>query len=99
MKPEPKQFDKQNPCTKFDLWQCFRGKRGFVRVQIDEAHAIIGLNAPRNMRYHGYVQMVEVRNVEYYELTSLGRAWLMEGFHRYIKAHPERMTEVKYLPK
>lgn len=98
MKPEPRVFTKDAPCTKFDLWQCFRGECGFLRVPTVTAHAQIGLNAPRVMEREGRVTKQEVKGVEYYVLTDDGEDWLFEGMRRFLKNHPSRAAEASHLP-
>lgn len=87
-KPAPAVFTRSNPCTKLDIWNCFRGVRGFKRVQVDEAHAVIGVNAPRNMLTNGYVTVIEKGNSEYYALTNTGVTWLSVKFKNYLRNHP-----------
>jgi hypothetical protein len=97
-KPQPRRFSRSNPCTKLDLWNAFRGKRGFIRVQVDVAHSMIGLNAPRYMLKNGYLEHFEQRNVEFYRLTADGEYWLYEKFSRLTKKHPEWLDEAANLP-
>ena len=99
MKPEVKVFTRDNPCTKLDVWNCFRGSRGFRRVQVDEAHSIVGLNAPRNMLKNGYITIVEHRQSEYYALTASGVKWLSSRFKKYLERHPNDRKRAKNVPK
>lgn len=99
MKPVAKIFTKDNPCTKLDIWTCFRGRRGFKSVQVDEAHSIIGLNAPRNMLSNGYVTREEVGGVLLYKLTAEGEKWLLTKFKSYLIAHPESIQVARNVPK
>lgn len=90
MKPEVKVFSKENPCTKLDLWTCFkRSAKGFARVQVDEAYSIIGKNAPRVMERNGYLERVTVKQEEMFKLTAEGEAWLEKGITAYRKNHPK----------
>lgn len=98
MKPEPARFTKSEPCTKLEIWQCFRTRRGFSPVQIDAAHAVIGLNAPRYLKRKGYVVQVDHDNREVYVLTEEGKNWLLNGMLNFVIRHPERREEAKYLP-
>jgi hypothetical protein len=98
-KPEPAHFTKDNPVTKLQLWNCFRGRRGFTRIQIDAAHAIIGLNAPRYMIGKGYLEHYEQRYQEFYHLTESGEHWLYQKFKRLLERHPEWREEAINLPK
>ncbi len=99
MKPEVRVFTKTNPCTKLYIWNAFRGKRGFKRVQIDEAHAVIGVNAPRNMLSNGYATVLDKGNVEYYTLTSKGVEWLTSKFKSYLTNHPNDRQHAVNVPK
>lgn len=98
MLPEPKHFTKDNPCTKVDIWNCFRGRRGFVRVQVAEAHAIVGLNAPRYMLSKFYVTVVTANSAEYYKLTKDGIDWLSKKLKTYLVRHPKDRKRVRNLP-
>lgn len=99
MKPEPARFTKDNPATKLHTWNTFRGRRGFVRRQVDEAHAIFGLNAPKYMLKEGYITRIEVRGQEFYELTEAGKEWLMKKFKSYLANHPEDVVYATNIPK
>lgn len=99
MKPEVRVFTKDRPCNKSDIWNCFRGKRGFRKVQVDEAHSIVGVNAPKNMLKNGYVEVETARNREQYVLTDAGQAWLTKGILGFLKRHPDEAGSVKNLPK
>lgn len=98
-KPEVAVFTRDNPCTKLHIWNTFRTRRGFKRVQVDEAKSHIGANAPKNMLAQGYAEVVDVKNVEYFELTEDGKEWLKKGIAGFVKRHPEEAAEAVYLPK
>ena len=113
MKPEPAVFTKDKPCTKAELWRCFRAdphnKRGlevfrltspggFWSVQVDEAHAIIGKNAPRYMESKGYLVVDRTPRSEFYRLTPAGEDWLINGIKAYAKNHPVEAAKLPYLP-
>ena len=98
-KPEVRVFTKDSPCSKLDIWNTFRTRRGFKRVQVDEAKSHIGANAPKNMLKHGYVEVVDVKNVECYELTEDGKDWLKTGIAGFVKRHPDEASDAVYLPK
>lgn len=98
MKPEPKVFTKDAPCSKFDIWQCFRSTSGFVAVRTVVAQSIIGLNVPRIMEREGRLVREEMGGVEFYALTPEGKAWLMAGFQAYLKNHPAHVALAKALP-
>ena len=98
MKPSIKLFDKKTPCTKLEIWQCFRTATGFRRVPVAEAHAIIGVNVPRIMEREGRMVREERQGVDYYDLTSEGKEWLLLGFARYLKNHPAQAINANHLP-
>lgn len=99
MKPEVRVFTKDQPCTKKELWECFRGRRGFRKVQVAEAQSVIGKNAPKNMLRNGYAEVVSHRRAEYYQLTDKGQEWLQKGILSFAKRHPEVAEQIPYLPK
>lgn len=99
MKPEVKVFSKDAPCTKLDIWQAFRGPKGFIaNVPVAEAQSVIGANVPRVMEREGRLYKHELRGVEYYSLTEEGEEWLLEGMQRYLKNHPTHVAQASYLP-
>jgi hypothetical protein len=97
MLPEPRVFTRDNPCTKKDLWVCFRDERGFKKVQVAQAHAIIGVNAPRVMERNGYVVKETYRSAEWYALTFEGEQWLLRGIQSYIRNHPSERADIPFL--
>ena len=99
MLPKIKRFTKEAPCSKGTIWSCFREGREFVKVGIAVAHSIIGVNTPRTMISKGRLVRYEEGNIEYYELTSEGRVWLIEGVKRCIQKHPEKAAAFKYPPR
>ena len=76
-----RQFTKENPCTKVDLWNCFRSKRRFTAVPIVKAQEIIGRNVPNHLVNQGFA----TRDDEKIRLTSEGEEWLKKGAERYIR--------------
>lgn len=99
MKPEVKVFSKDAPCTKLEIWQTFRGPKGFKpNVPVVEAQAIIGANVPRVMEREGRLYRHELRGVEYYSLTDAGEEWLLDGMQRYLKNHPTHAAQADFLP-
>lgn len=99
MKPEVKKFTKKNPCTKVEIWNCFRGRRGYRSVPIPEAQSYIGVNVPRVLLRNGYAEIQSKGEIESYFLTESGKLWLREGVIAHLKRHPERKKDVNYLPK
>lgn len=100
MKPEVAVFTKDRPATKADFWNAFRGRRGFVSVQVDVARSVIGANAPRYWERKGYLVTKENNKGELvYELTEAGKTHLLEGIKRYLKNHPNDRDSLKNLPR
>ncbi len=97
MKPEVRTFTKESPCTKKDLWQCFRGPAGYRRVLVVVAHSQIGVNAPRVMERNGYLVQEVTAKGDYYALTEDGRVWLEKGIRAYVKNHPSERDDIQYL--
>lgn len=91
-------FTRDNPCTKLDLWNCFRSRRGFRQVQVAEAKSRIGANAPRGMISNGRLETVHTANTESYRLTKAGVEWLRTGISHFIKNHPDRAEEAIHVP-
>lgn len=94
----PKQFTKDNPCTKVDLHNCFFHGARYVNRPVVEAKMEIGENAPKYLIREGYVVVRMIDNVDYYCLTPLGDAWLRTGILRYLTLHPEKAADCKFLP-
>ena len=84
MLPEVKTFSRENPCTKKDLWSCFRDAQGFRKVQTAQAHALIGINAPRVMERNGYLVRATRRGIDWFVLTAEGEFWLTRGIQSYV---------------
>jgi hypothetical protein len=99
MKPEPAKFSKENPCSKFELWQCFRSRRGFAAVQVNAAEAVIGVNAPKYLRRKGYLVRENRADKDVYVLTEEGKEWLLKGFRSYLIRYPEMRERAKFLPE
>ena len=97
MKPEVRTFSRDNPCTKKDLWQCFRGPAGYRRVQVSVAHSQIGVNAPRVMERQGYLVKNATPQGDFLALTESGRQWLEKGIRAYVKNHPAERGEIDFL--
>lgn len=99
MKPSVAVFTRTAPVTKLLLWQCFKRRReGFATVQVDDAHSIIGKNAPRVMERNGYLVKLKLPQGDYYELTNEGKAWLVKGIRSYVRNHPHTREEVPFFP-
>jgi|SRR5471030_1188101 len=88
-------FTRDNPCTKVDLFNCFKGEDQFVARAVVETRGEIGLNAPKYMVKNGFVRRYDSGNIEYYELTDEGRDWLIAGLKRHLELHPEDEGKVE----
>lgn len=99
MSTHAKVFTKDTPCTKFEIWHCFRGPTGFRWVPVVSAEAQIGKNVPRVMERAGRLVKVTNDTSQYYALTEEGRNWLMRGFKSYLKNHPADVERSMYLPR
>jgi len=99
MKPEVKVFSRDEPCTKLNIWNAFKGVRGWKRVQVDVAHSIVGLNAPKNMLSNSYIEKGVKGAEEYYYLTEIGKEWLTIKFRNYLLTHPDKRKLALNLPK
>ena len=97
MKPEVRTFTRENPCTKKDLWQCFRGPTGYRRVLVAVAYSQIGANAPRVMGRQGYLVKNATPQGDFLTLTESGRQWLDKGIRAYVKNHPSERDDIQYL--
>lgn len=98
MKPSVRVFSKDAPCTKLEIWVCFRGRHGFMLVPVVVAQSQIGANVPRVMEREGRLIRKTVQAVDYYQLTELGEEWLYNGMRSYLKNHPAKVRETPYLP-
>ena len=78
MRPEVRKFTRSNPCTKKDVASCFYRGADFVAVQVDAAHALIGVFTPREMTRAGRLVKVKGSRQDEYQLTYKGRVWLQE---------------------
>lgn len=99
MKPHVAVFSRTDPVTKLELWLCFKRKAvGFAEVQVDIAHSVIGLNAPRYMEKQGYLIKDKRKDGDFYVITQLGEEWLTRGILAYAKNHPSEATDIRFLP-
>ena len=98
MKPDVKVFTREYPCTKVDIWNCFSSPRDFVRVPVVKAHSLIVLNVPRGMERMGRLERVAMRGVEYYQLTDIGKKWLLRGIKNYVHNHPSDIGSIYNYP-
>lgn len=90
-----REFSRDQPCTKVDLWNTFRRGHAFVARPFVEARGEIGINAPKYLRREGYAVMVEKDGIDYLALTEKGRAWLTSGLLRYLELHPEETPKLE----
>ena len=66
-------------------------------VQVDEAHSLIGKNAPRYLESKGYLVKISNHAGDYYKLTASGESWLIRGIESYLKNHPSERSSVALL--
>lgn len=81
---EVRVFTKDSPCCKIDLWNCFRGKRGFISVPVTVANSKIGRYVPKHLVGKGRATFSTVRGEERITLTKEGAQWLKIGTGTYI---------------
>ena len=92
-------FTKDNPCSKIEIWNAFRGRRGFKQTEESEVLATIGKNVPRVLVNEGRAERIKTARGDFYRLTPEGQEWLMVGLRRYLRNHPQKVKEVVNLPK
>ena len=97
--PQPKVFTKDRPCSKVEIWNCFRGPRNWRSRPIVDARAVIGCNVPNVLIKAGRARMSSSGRVDTIALTEEGREWLKTGLKRYLVNNPQRASEAKNLPK
>lgn len=89
-------FTRESPCTKLELWNCFRSAKGYLPVPVVNAKAQIGDNAPKYMLREGYIRLSTVAGVDYYLLTTEGARWLEKGIARHVELHPETESQLAF---
>jgi hypothetical protein len=90
IQPKPvRVFDRENPCTKVELFNCFWGKSGWRPRAVIEARGEIGENAPKYLLKKGYARTFQRQFVDWYERSETGKVWLVEGLGGHLKRHPE----------
>ena len=84
--PPVRQFTRQNPCSKLDIWNCFcrGGEEPQYAVEIGVAHSIIGIYTPREMRRAGRLLKINGAQVDTYVLTEKGMEWLSTWRKKYL---------------
>lgn len=95
---KPRVFTRENPCTKVELWNCFKSKGGFKIIPVVEAKTLIGENAPKYMLKKGYIREGQLAGMDVYRVSISGEQWLLAGIRRYLELHPERRAELVYKP-
>lgn len=95
---KPKHFDRENPCTKVDLHNCFFKGGEYVSRKLIEAKTVIGENAPKYLLSKGYAVLQTQKGVDYYALTKDGELWLISGLLKHLKLHPECALDCRELP-
>lgn len=100
-----KQFTKDAPCSKVDIWNCFRGHKftlwrdGTHSVDIVWARSVIGRHVPRALVNAGRAEIQEVDGEMHIRTTEVGEEWLVDGTFRYVSNQPERFQELINPPK
>lgn len=94
----PRRFDRENPCTKVELHNCFFDGIRYRPRRVIEARTIIGENAPKFLLREGYALVTTQAGADFYTLTPDGDAWLRKGIARYLELHPERLQDVQHPP-
>lgn len=93
-------YCKSNPCSKVDIYNCFRTRRGYRRVSMDEVKTEhLGLNVPRRLLENGRADTVIHEGVEYMFLTEAGKTWIERTLPPYLKRNPHKAKFVQYMPK
>lgn len=95
MKPEARKFDKETPCSKIEIFDCFWGKRGWLARQVYEVEAEIGRHVPRHLVNCNRLQIAARGTCDVYELTEQGKRWLREGIVRYLSNNRYRIPEIR----
>lgn len=90
-----KVFTRESPCTKVDLYNCFRRGDGFIPRPTVQTRGEIGENAPKYLRREGYARLYEANGIDCLELTDEGEAWLLSGLARYLEMHPEEVANLE----
>lgn len=78
-------FSKDQPCTKIEIWNCFRARTGFRVVPVVEARRMMGRSVPNHLVREGKAEHVTNRRGECLKLTPDGEQWLTEGTERYVR--------------
>lgn len=84
-------FTKAAPCNKIDIWNTFRGRRGFITVPVtvakgnQEEGTGIGEHVPGHLVRAGRAEYVTSKGEECIRLTEEGKAWLSKGTETYIR--------------
>lgn len=97
--PEVAKFTPENPCTKKEIWNCFRGRRGFKTVDKVIAWSVIGKNTPRYLLKKEYIVEVSTGDSDAFQLTENGKKWLITGIKNYLKNHPQERDNLVSLPR
>ena len=80
-----REFTKDRPCNKIDIWNAFRGKRRFVVTTMRDAKMVIGENVPGHLVRNGRAEFIERKGEECIKLTAEGEEWLKKGATIYIR--------------
>lgn len=89
-------FTRDDQCTKVHIWNCFITPGGLKRVAVVHSRSKIGLNTPKYLKREAYVDVVNEKGVEYYQLTAEGEKWLRDGLIRHLEIHPDQVPDVEH---
>lgn len=98
MKPKIAKFDKDQRCSRVDVYNCFRGPAGYVPRQVDEARAKIGYWVPRYMMRQGRLVM-QVGEEDVFLLTPKGELWMDKAIRNHLKRYPGDSALLEFPPE
>lgn len=98
-----REFTKDRPCNKIDIWNCFYG-RGASRIgrlpstDMVRARSIIGRHVPTKLTLQGKARLHEEGGEFRITLTPEGVEWLKKGAKRYLMNHPDKLDQMENCP-
>lgn len=98
MNPTPRIFTRERPCNKVDMLNCFWTGKTYRARPVVEAHAVIGVNAPKYLLAKGLATHTAKGDVEVYTLTAEGERWLTQGVREHLKRHPADLAACDHAP-
>jgi hypothetical protein len=90
-----KVFTRDEPCTKIDLFNCFRRGAKYVSRPVVETRGEIGVNSQKYLLRESYARMLAQGNIDFLALTPKGEVWLSKGILRYLELHPDESDKVE----